>query len=144
MSVTPNIALVVAGILSAIAALLHIAVIIGGPAWYRFFGAGERMAQMAERGELHPTLVTLGITGVLGVWALYAFAGAGLIRALPLMKPALAAITAVYLLRGLAPIPIFLFRPDMMNAFWIWSSLICLGFGLAYLIGTHAAWGTLP
>ena len=28
-----------------IAALLHVACIVGGPAWYRFFGAGERMAR---------------------------------------------------------------------------------------------------
>ena len=33
--------LVAGGILSALAALLHLAVIVGGPVWYRFFGAGE-------------------------------------------------------------------------------------------------------
>lgn len=32
--------LIVGGVLSAIASLLHLAVIAGGPAWYRFFGAG--------------------------------------------------------------------------------------------------------
>jgi hypothetical protein len=40
----PNFWLVGGGILSAIAALLHAAVIAGGPDWYRFFGAGEEMA----------------------------------------------------------------------------------------------------
>ena len=33
--------LITGGILSAVAAVLHIAVIIGGANWYRFFGAGE-------------------------------------------------------------------------------------------------------
>lgn len=33
--------LIAGGLLSAAAALLHIAVIVGGPDWYRFFGAGE-------------------------------------------------------------------------------------------------------
>jgi hypothetical protein len=37
-------------VLSAAAALLHIAVIVGGAEWYRFFGAGEGMARLAERG----------------------------------------------------------------------------------------------
>ena len=41
--------LIAGGVLSALASLLHIAVIAGGPAWYRFFGAGEGMARMAER-----------------------------------------------------------------------------------------------
>lgn len=43
--------LIAAGTLDALAALLHVACIFGGPAWYRFLGAGERMAGMAERGD---------------------------------------------------------------------------------------------
>jgi hypothetical protein len=53
--------LVTGGVLSAAAALLHVAIIAGGPDWYRFFGAGERMAHMAELGLLRPTLFALGI-----------------------------------------------------------------------------------
>ena len=64
--------LIAGGILSALASLLHIAVIAGGPAWYRFFGAGEGMARMAERGSPVPTLITLGIaaawTGSMAGW----------------------------------------------------------------------------
>jgi len=36
-----NISLILGGVLSILVALLHIAIIIGGPAWYLFFGAGE-------------------------------------------------------------------------------------------------------
>ena len=68
------------GLLSAIAALLHIAIIIGGPQWYRFFGAGEELALMAEKGSWYPAVLTFGIAVVLLLWALYAFSGAGLIR----------------------------------------------------------------
>ena len=93
--------LIAGGVLSTAAALLHLAIIAGGPDWYRFFGAGERMARMAELGLLRPALITLGIAAILAVWAAYAFAGAGLIRRLPLMRTALLAITAIYLLRGL-------------------------------------------
>ena len=42
-----NILLVVAGALSALAALAHIGCIYFGASWYRFFGAGEQMAIMA-------------------------------------------------------------------------------------------------
>jgi len=51
-------ALLCAGLLTGAAALLHVAIIVGGPAWYRFFGAGERMARLAARGSAYPTLVT--------------------------------------------------------------------------------------
>ena len=82
----PNPWLLAGGWLSLAAALLHLAVIVGGPDWYRFFGAGEAMARAAERGSWMPALVTLGIAGLLSVWAAYAFAAAGMIRRLPLIK----------------------------------------------------------
>lgn len=134
--------LIVAGLLSLAASLLHIGCIIGGPAWYRFFGAGEGMARAAERGELYPALVTLAIAVLLAIAAAYAFAGAGVIRHLPLMRTALVVITAVYLLRGLALVPIA-FSPAAQTPFNIWSSLIVLGYGIFYAVGTWKAWPSL-
>ena len=130
--------LIVGGLLSAAAAVLHITVIFGGPDWYRFFGAGEPMAQMAERGSLMPAIVTAAVAIILAIWAAYAFAGAGLIRRLPLMRTALVVISSIYLLRGLLIIPLF-FQPRA-TAFDYWSSLIVLGFGLVYALGTANAW----
>ncbi len=133
--------LVVGGWLSAAAALLHVAVIIGGPDWYRFFGAGEAMARMAERGSPVPALITLGIAAVLALWAACAFAGAGLMRRLPLMRAALVVISAIYLTRGLVIIPV-LMQPNA-PAFDMWSSLVVLVYGLVYAIGTARAWNRL-
>ena len=135
--------LIAGGVLSGAAAILHLAVVAGGPDWYRFFGAGEGMARMAERGMLQPTLITLGIVAILAVWAAYAFAGAGLIRRLPLMRTALVAISAVYLLRGLILAPMLAFRPERVDAFTVWSSLIVLAYGIAYAVGTIRAWPEL-
>ena len=135
--------LIVGGVLSAAASILHLAVIAGGPAWYRFFGAGEGMARMAERGSLYPTVVTIGIASVLAAWAAYAFAGAGLIPRLPLMRTALVLISAVYLLRGLVLIPAFIVNPDGVLPFVLWSSLIVLVYGIAYAVGTWIAWPSL-
>ncbi|HWT13892.1 MAG TPA: hypothetical protein VN231_14155 [Allosphingosinicella sp.] len=135
--------LVAAGLLSAAAAVLHLAVIVGGPGWYRFFGAGEAMARLAERGSWRPTLTTLAITAVLTIWAAYAFAGAGLIRRLPLMRTALVTIAAIYLLRGSVLIAALVFRPAAVDAFLLWSSLIVLVYGLAYAVGTWRAWPRL-
>jgi hypothetical protein len=138
-----NIWLIAGGTLSALAAFLHVGIIFGGPGWYRFFGAGEAMARAAERGSARPVIVTIGIAAILFAWAAYAFSGAGLIPRLPLLRTALVAISAVYLARALAPLPILLLRPERMNAFWLWSSAIVLVYGLAYAIGTRAAWPRL-
>ena len=135
--------LIAAGSLSAIAALLHVAIIFGGPDWYRFFGAGEGMAGAAERGSARPAVITIGIAAILAVWAAYAFSGAGVIRRLPLVRTALVAISAVYLARALAPLPMLLLRPERMSPFVLWSSIIVLAYGLAYAIGTWAAWPRL-
>lgn len=134
--------LILAGSLSALAALLHLAVIFGGPDWYRFFGAGEGMARMAERGMIQPTLITLGIASVLAVWAAYAFSGAGLIARLPLLRTGLVVISLIYLARGLLIVPAVLMNREI-NAFGWWSSLIVLVYGLAYLVGTWRAWPRL-
>lgn len=134
--------LIAGGILSAAAALLHLAVIAGGPDWYRFFGAGEDMARAAERGSPAPALITLGIAAVLAIWAAYAFAGAGLIRRLPLLRVALVIISAIYLLRGLVLVPL-LARGAPVDAFTLWSSLIVLVYGTAYAVGTWRAWPAL-
>ena len=139
----PNPWLVAGGLLSAAAALLHLGVIIGGPDWYRFFGAGEQMARMAERGSATPTLITLGIAAILSIWAAYAFSATGLIRPLPLIRTALVAISAIYLLRGLFLIPALAAGPERMDAFAVCSSAIVLVYGLCYGVGTWRAWPSL-
>ena len=138
-----NPALVIGGGLSVAASLLHIACIIGGPDWYRFFGAGEAMATMAEQGSMTPTLVTLGIAAILAIWAAYAFSGAGLLPRLPLLRTGLVTISAVYLLRGLALIPALAINRGEVTPFVLWSSLIVLVYGLAYAVGTWIAWPRL-
>jgi hypothetical protein len=135
--------LIAGGMLSAAAALLHLAIILGGPSFYRFFGAGERMAHAAEIGSIRPALVTFGIALVLLAWALYAFSGAGLISRLPLLRTGLVLISAVYLLRGLAPIPMLILWPNRVDAFVIWSSLVVLIYGLCYATGTWMSWQEL-
>ena len=142
MTSSPNLLLIIGAALSAIAAALHLGIIVGGAPWYRFFGAGERMASAAAAGQVYPALVTLVIATVLALWSAYALAGAGVIGPLPWMKVALAGITAVYLLRGLAIVPLLL-MPGKATPFLVWSSLICLGYGAIHLAGVRQVWPAL-
>jgi hypothetical protein len=143
MQAAVNIPLAVGAALSAIAALLHLGIIAGGPRWYRFFGAGERFARAAAQRKWYPTLVTLGIAAVLGAWAAYALAGAGVIGALPMLKTALVGITAIYLIRAFAYVPLVLAKGGRITPFVVWSSLICFVFGLVHLLGLVQRWPAL-
>ena len=135
--------LIVGGWLSVAASLLHIGCIIGGPEWYRFFGAGEEIALAAERGEWGPPIMTFGIAAVLAIWGAYAFSGAGKLPRLFLLRTGLIVIAAIYLLRGLVLIPLWIAEPEIVDAFVIWSSLIVLAYGIAYAVGTWRAWPEL-
>lgn len=135
--------LIIAGILSAMAALLHIACIYFGAPWYRLLGAGEHMAKQAEQGSLIPAVITSGIIFVLCIWSLYAFSAAGLIVKLPLTQFALIMITSTYLIRGVAGF-FFIANPvERSPTFWLWSSAISLSLGIIHLAGLIQQWSTL-
>ena len=69
------------------------------------------------------------------IWAVYAFAGAGIIAKMPLQKIALIAISSIYILRGLVVV-VLIFKPMLASSFNIWSSLVSLAIGLLYAYGT--------
>lgn len=137
--------LALAGALSALAALAHIGCIVFGAPWYRFFGAGERMARMAEAGNPTAAFITAGIATVLMLWAAYAFSAAGALPRMPWPKLAMSAITGIYLLRGIAGIGVALLvaNTEQGTPFWWWSSAICLAFGGVHVLGLSRVWERL-
>lgn len=138
-----NVNLIIAATLSAIAAVLHLACIAFGASWYRFFGAGEEIASLAEQGSAIPTIITSFIALVLFVWSAYALAAAGVIRKLPLMRTALILITSIYLMRGIGGL-FFIANPGGNTPeFMLWSSSICIVFGLFYLVGLKQKWSQI-
>ncbi|WP_166212315.1 hypothetical protein [Cognatiluteimonas telluris] len=152
MSQATNLPLIGAGTLVLAGALVHVAIIFGGPDWYRFFGAPERIARMAAEGRWYPVVACLSIATLLSVWSAYAFAGAGLIPALPLNRTVLCLIAIILITRGLVFIPLAAWRPAMLaaitnrrggGAFLIVTSALCLLIGLGYAFGVQRAWNWL-
>lgn len=135
--------LIVASICSALAALVHLGCIIFGGDWYRFFGAGEQMAKMAEDGQLYPTVVTLVIVSILSIWSLYALSGAQIIIRLPFLRLGLVVISAIYFIRSVAFVTIMPMFPDNSLTFWLVSSGITLTIGILYAVGTFQSWSRL-
>ena len=131
---------------SALAAALHLGCVMFGATWYRFLGAGEHMARLAEAGSIRPTLITLVIAMVLLLWSGYALSGAGATRRWPLLRSALIVITAIYLLRGLAGLLLAVTDEAALGrsaTFWAWSSSICLAIGVTHLVGLRSRWPQL-
>lgn len=138
--------LILGGSLSIAIALLHIAIIFGGAPAYRYFGAGEEMAELASAGSVLPALLTLFLAAIFTLWGLYAFSGAGLIRHLPLLRLGLVVIAGIYALRGVGVIPQVVWMvesPQSVAPHEIVFSLTSLFVGIAYLVGTISSWERL-
>jgi len=136
--------LTIAGILSFAIALLHLVIIFIGTPAYRYFGAGEVLAQQAESGSWLPAILTLAIAIVFTVFGLYAWSGAGRIRRLPFLLTGLLVIGGIYTLRGLSVIAQFaaiLKGADTVR--WAVFSLVSLAIGLVYLLATATNWREL-
>lgn len=138
-----NTLLMYGALFSALAALVHLGCIVFGGDWYRFLGAGEQMAVLAEQGHWYPTTITLVIALILTIWSLYALSGARVIAKLPLLRLGLCVISCVYLLRGTIFFLLMPMFPGNGATFWFVSSSICLIIGACYAVGTYQSWQSL-
>lgn len=142
--ISDNNKLLIAGsICSAAAALAHLGCIVFGGDWYRFLGAGEQMASMAEAGHWYPTIVTSIIVLVLTLWSLYGLSGAKVLFRLPFLKLGLTIISLIYLVRGVAFVAIMPMFPENSLTFWLVSSGLSLSIGILYSVGTFQNWSKL-
>jgi hypothetical protein len=140
--------LVFVGLAAAAGALLHIAILSGGPDWYAFFGAPQGLVDMARAGNVRAPISCLVIAAFLSLLAAYAFSGAGVIRRLPFLRLVLSSIAGVLILRGILFVPLILWRPGTLSgicecrsvdAFIIVTSVLCLAMGIGYALGALAA-----
>jgi len=122
----------------AAAALLHIAAIIAGPDWFDFLGAPPSYGESLRQGNWqHPVFTTLGIVLILLIWAAYAFAALGRFTWLPLKKFVLAAVAAIFILRGALGIPIVIWvmtqtALSVFNVFHLGASVFVLTLGYGF------------
>lgn len=135
--------LIVGGTLSGVAALTHLACLVVGAPLFRLLGAGEQMARLHAEGGWYPTMVTLAIATVLATCSAYALSAAGIFRPFPLLRTVLTAVTGVYIVRGVAFVPVMAYFPGNGLTFWVVSSAICLAIGLVHLVGLRQSWDGL-
>lgn len=140
--------LVFTGVAALAGAVLHIAILFGGPEWYAFFGAPRGLVEMARAGNLRAPLSCVVIAAFLLVLSAYAFSGAGIIRRMPLLRPVSGLIAGVLILRGALFVPLILWSPGILSricdcrrvdVFIIVTSALCLAMGFGYALGAWAA-----
>jgi len=115
------------------------------PLWSLYFGAPKELVSNV------PMLYVTGLIAavIFGVFGLYAMAGAGYIRSLPLLRFGLLGIGGVYTLRGLLVIPLLLIMTGILQSSeaippqGLASSLVSLFIGILYLVGTITGWHEL-
>src|SRR5574341_804465 len=133
----PQVFLIAGGIVSALISLLHVILAVQ-PVLYRYISAGQEseLARMAEQGSTPTTIATAVLAVMFAIWAAYAFSGAGLIVRLPLLRVALIAICAIFMLRALfIPTEIGMVVNEGYPIRFVVFSAISLAAGLLYLVG---------
>ena len=144
--------LLVAAACSAAVTLLHLGIAVGGPPWYRWFGAPGLAARIESGSALVPVLLTVAVAALFAVWACYALSGAGVIRRLPLLRIGLFAIAGIYLLRGIPVVPellalargAFPLRYAVFSAFSLFAGVVYLWGGLRIRRAPAASGAQVP
>jgi hypothetical protein len=124
-------------------ALLHLAVVFAGARGYLYFGAGERMADLAAAGSPMPAVITIAIAAAFAGFGACAIAAAGGRPWPAWLAVALTAITLLYLLRGASAMPqsaVLLHQPGRFPVRFLVFSLVSLVIGIVHLAGLVCAW----
>lgn len=144
MMIAKQLLKIAAGLSFAVA--IFQAVVSFSPSWSLYFGAPKELTS----SPLILLIAGLIAAAIFATFGLYALAGAGYIRPLPLLRPGLLGIGGVYSLRGLFAIPALLIMtgvlqtPEILPPQALVSSLVSLFIGLVYLAGTALGWRELP
>jgi hypothetical protein len=131
-----GIILKLAGACTLILALFQ-TVISFSPSWSLYFGAPKALAAKPEL----LLWAGLGVAAFLVACGVYALAGGGVLRSLPMQKWVLFAAGTIFVLRGLMVVPVLLMTcglvhsPDEVPPVGLASSLTSLMVGLLYLSG---------
>jgi hypothetical protein len=116
--------IVLAMVIAAAGAAVHVAAILGGPAWYAFFDAPPFIVASARAGTWLAPVGAAVIAGLMTLCAAYAASALGLIRRLPLLRLGLVSIAALCLVRALLLVPAAIKYPELLNTFQLVASAV--------------------
>ena len=127
--------LISGGVIASAAAIWHLLCIWGGPSWFAFARAPKQLIDSAQQGTLLAPVSTLIVAGLMLACTVFAFSAAGLIRKVPLVKPALITIALLCTVRGLVGIPTFVTAAGV-DIWQIVASTVWLYVGICFIVGS--------
>lgn len=128
-------ALVLGAVIFAGTAIAHLSCLFIGPSCYKAQLAPSEIIQSAINGTLLAPVATVFVSGLFFMCALFAISGAGFVKKLPFLHPALVVISVLCLFRGVATIPSSYLFPEMVSIVSILAGFIWFVVGLLYLYG---------
>jgi hypothetical protein len=128
-----------AATIAIIGALIHVAAIPAGPAWYAWFGAPPAVVASARAGTWPAPVGAFVIALLMATCAWYACAALGVVRRPPLLRTGLATMAAVCLVRALLMAPLAVTHPELRNAFEVVAALLWGLAGVGFALGAQAA-----
>ena len=132
-STRPWIALAAA--IAAMGALIHLAAIPAGPAWYAYFGAPPSVVASARAGTWPAPAGAAVIALLMAACGWYASAALGIVRRPPLLRTGLAAMAAVCLPRALVVVPLAVTHPELRTAFQVVAAILWGLAGVGFALG---------
>lgn len=124
-----------AGVIASASAIWHLLCIWGGPSWFAFARAPQQVIDSAQQGTLLAPIGTVFIASLMFACTVFAFSAAGIIRKVPLLKPALITISLLCTLRGLIAIPV-LVTPTGLDVWEVIASSVWFYVGVCFIVGT--------
>jgi len=114
-------------------ALSHMSCIVLGPECYRAQMAPESLIELSKSAPWRAALETTLVSLLFVTTAVYCLSGAGVIRKVPLLKPAIITISVLCTLRGLATLPLSMLFPEHVTTFsiiagtlWFLAGVFCI------------------
>ncbi len=108
--------------------------ILGGPSWFAFARAPQQIIDSAQQGTYLAVVGTVIVATLMFACTVFAFSSSGLIRRVPLVKPALASIALLCILRALVAIP-YLLTPTGIDIWEVIASSVWLYVGICFMLG---------
>ena len=134
--------------LCVLGALAHLAMPLGGPEWYVFFGAPPALAHMAQAGLVRPIVTCVVIAAFLLLMSAFSLSQLGYIRRIPGSRLGLLIFGIVLSVRAIAFPAVASYSPGALarvcgrcgelNAFVLVSSAVCLFIGVGFLLGVRS------
>ncbi len=126
--------LISAGVIASVSSLWHLLCILGGPSWFAFARAPQQIIDSAQQGTYLAVVGTVIVATLMFACTVFAFSSSGLIRRVPLVKPALASIALLCILRALVAIP-YLLTPTGIDIWEVIASSVWLYVGICFMLG---------